>query len=257
MSWERNKVATVAIGDVHGNREALEDLLARLEIELQTHDTVVFLGDYIDRGPDSKGCVDRILQFRGESPATVVTLLGNHEDSFLQTLSDPRRYSWLTVMRGLATVASYSVAAADALEQALEAAGPKLVLERVKLPYDAFFDAIPAEHWAFFRDLRAFCRTAEAVCVHGGLDPRRGPVEVQEREAMIWGHFKWPGEYAGPDLVIYGHCDNAELSADGWPWPAISLASIGVDTISHGVLTAFRLPERRVVQSRRFSREAV
>ena len=74
---------------------------------------------------------------------------------------------------------------------------------------------------------------------------------------MIWGDIKWPGEYTGPDLVIYGHCDNAELSADGWPRPAIGLASIGVDTISHGVLTAFRLPERRVVQSRRSLREAV
>jgi len=142
MSLERNNVATVAIGDVHGNREALADLLARLEIGLHTHDTVVFLGDYIDRGPDSKGCIDGMLQFRGETPAKVVTLLGNHEDSFLQTLADPRRYSWLTVMQGLATVASYSMAAADALE----AAEPKLVLERVRLPDDAFFDAIPAEH---------------------------------------------------------------------------------------------------------------
>ena len=55
-------MATVAIGDIHGNREALEDLLARLEVALQTYDTVMFLGDYIDRGSDSKGCIDRILQ---------------------------------------------------------------------------------------------------------------------------------------------------------------------------------------------------
>jgi serine/threonine protein phosphatase 1 len=250
-------MATVAIGDVHGNREALNDLLGRLGGELQSHDTVVFLGDYIDRGPDSKGCIDRILRFRGETPATVVTLIGNHEDSFLQTLEDPCRYSWLTVMQGLATVRSYSVAAADALEEAIAAAGPRLVLERVRLPYHTFFEAIPAEHWEFFKALTTFWRTSEAVCVHGGLDPQRGPVESQGREAMIWGHTKWPGDYAGPDVVMYGHCDNAELNSDGWPGPAMGPASIGVDTISHGILTAFRLPERRMLQSSRFLHEAV
>jgi serine/threonine protein phosphatase 1 len=245
-------MATVAIGDVHGNREALNDLLSRLEVELQPEDTVVFLGDYIDRGPDSKGCIDRILRFRAETPAAVVALLGNHEDSFLQTFEDPRRYSWLTVMQGLATVRSYSVAASDALEAAIAAAGPKLVLERVSLPYELFFKSIPAEHLVFFRGLKPYCRTSEAVCVHGGLDPQRGPVESQKREALLWGHANWPAQYAGPDVVIYGHYDDAELNADGWPEPAIGPASVGVDTISHGILTAFRLPERRIVQSTRF-----
>ena len=250
-------MATVAIGDVHGNRRALDDLLGRLGDELHADDTVVFLGDYIDRGPDSKGCIDRILQFQVEAPATVVTLLGNHEDSFLQTCGNFHRYSWLTVMEGLATVRSYSPTAAAALEEALEAAGPSLVSERVSLPYQYFFDAIPAEHWAFFRGLKTFWRTRDAVCVHGGLDPRRGPVEFQSREAMIWGHSTWPGDYAGPDVVLYGHWDNAQLGPDGWPAPAIGLACIGVDTISHGILTAIRLPERHVVQSGRHLHEAV
>ena len=202
MGNGRTYMATVAIGDVHGNREALDDLLSGLAIELQSQDTVVFLGDYIDRGPDSKRCIDRILRFRAETPANVITLLGNHEDSFLRTLEDSRRYSWLTVMQGLATVRSYSVAAAHVLEEAIEAAGPRLVLERVRLPYDSFFEAIPMEHWAFFKGLRTFWRTSEGVCVSGGLDPRGRRVESQTREAMIWGHAKWPGSYAGPDVVI-------------------------------------------------------
>jgi serine/threonine protein phosphatase 1 len=248
---------TTSEGDVHGNREALDDLLSRLEVELQPIDTVVFLGDNIDRGPDSSGCIERILRFRAETPATVVTLLGNHEDSFLRTSEDPSRYSWLTVMEGLATVRSYSTTAADALEEAVVAAGSRLVLERVSLPYRAFFEAIPSEHLAFFKGLRTFWRTREAVCVHGGLDPQSGPVESQSRDVMVWGHPKWPGDYAGPDLVMYGHCDNAELTADGWPSPAMGPASIGIDTISHGILTACVLPGRRVLQSRRFVQEAV
>jgi serine/threonine protein phosphatase 1 len=247
-------MATIAIGDVHGNRAALDDLLTCLQRELAAEDTVVFLGDYIDRGPDSKGCIDSILRFRADSPATVVALLGNHEDGLLRTLEDPCRYAWLTIMEGFATVASYSAVAAEALVRAVEAAGPRLIMDRVPLPYDAFFDAMPAEHMAFFKELRTFCRTADGVYVHGGLDPRRGSVEEQTPEAMIKGTASFLSDYAGPDIVTYGHWDNSALTDEGWPMPAIGRASIGIDTISHGVLTAFRLPDRRVFQSARTHR---
>jgi serine/threonine protein phosphatase 1 len=145
------------------------------------------LGDYIDRGPDSKGCIDRILRFRAESPGTVVALLGNHEDGLIKALKDSHCYSWLAVMERFATVRSYSAAAADVLGRAVEAAGPRVVLERIALPYDAFLDAIPSEHLTFFEGLKSFWRTSDGVCVHGGLDPRGSAVEVQTHEAMIWG----------------------------------------------------------------------
>jgi hypothetical protein len=170
----------------------------------------------------------------------------------MKTLEDPHGYSWLTVMEGFATVRSYSAAAADGLIRAVEAAGPRLVLERIALPYDAFLDAIPSEHLTFFEGLKSFWRTSDGVCVHGGFDPRRGAVEVQTHEAMIWGAETFLTDYVGPEIVLYGHWDNAALDADRWPMPAIGRASIGIDTISHGVLTAFRLPDRRVFQSERF-----
>jgi hypothetical protein len=121
------------------------------------------------------------------------------------------------------------------------------------LPYEAFFNAMPREHLAFFKDLQPFCRTADGVCVHGGLDPRRGSVEAQTREAMIWGTATFLTDYAGPDIVLYGHWDNSDRDDHGWPQPSIGRAGIGIDTISHGVLTAFRLPDRRVFQSGRFT----
>lgn len=249
-------MATVAIGDIHGNLAALDDLLARLDGELHAGDTVVFLGDYIDRGRDSKGCIDRILRLRAEGPARVVTLLGNHEEWMLEAREDPRKFAWLTVMEGLATVASYSQAAADVLVHAMEEAGPRLVTDPVALPYGAFFDAMPREHWAFFEELEACCRTSDGVYVHGGLDPGRGGLEHQARETMIWGHDRFLTDYAGPDIVVYGHWDNADVGDDGWPRPAMGRATVGIDTISHGILTAFRLPGHRVVQSARFPRAA-
>ena len=57
-------MATLAIGDIHGNVNALDDLLTQIERELTPADTVWFLGDYIDRGPSSKACVERLLDFR-------------------------------------------------------------------------------------------------------------------------------------------------------------------------------------------------
>ncbi len=245
--------ATIAIGDVHGNRAALDDLLGKLLPELQRGDTVVFLGDYVDRGPDTKGCIDSILSFRDRMPGELVTLVGNHEDWLLRTLRDPRRHSWLIGMEGLSTVASYSTQAAELLRSAAEAAGPRLVLDAVTLPYEEFFRTVPENHLDFFGQLRLFHRTAGAVFVHGGLDPNVASLEAQPRQAMVWGTSDFVEKYTGPETVVYGHWDNARLDERGWPSPAYGPKSVGIDTISHGVLTAFRWPDRRVFQSRRFS----
>src|SRR6187200_3180464 len=77
-------MASIAIGDIHGNVAALGDLLAQIGPTLTSQDTVVFLGDYIDRGAQSAQVVDRILSLRRESPATVVTLKGNHGGRYLR-----------------------------------------------------------------------------------------------------------------------------------------------------------------------------
>jgi serine/threonine protein phosphatase 1 len=87
-------MATVAVGDIHGNLAALRDLLGQLRGEVAEGDVLVFLGDYIDRGPDSAGCVDAIVTFRDESRAEVVCLMGNHEDWLLRTLRDYTYHSW-------------------------------------------------------------------------------------------------------------------------------------------------------------------
>ena len=88
-------MSTIAIGDVHGNLAALDDLLNRITMEISADDTVVFLGDYIDRGPDASGCIQRIIDFRRAGKGRVVTLLGNHEEWLLRTHEDYTRHSWL------------------------------------------------------------------------------------------------------------------------------------------------------------------
>ena len=245
-------MATLAIGDIHGNIRALDDLLDKISPEVSANDTVVFLGDYIDRGPDTKQCIDRILQMRQASSAKVVALLGNHEEWMIRTYQDHTRHSWILGMGGFSTIQSYSEDAAFALTEAMENLGPRVVTERVSLPYQLFFDSVPPEHQSFFLSLSIFCRTPEAVCVHGGLDPTVAEVEEQKPEHLIWGGDGFPELYQGSDYVIYGHANNPVMDSAGWPHPRIVGRTSGLDTIEEGVLTAFRVPDGAVFQSRRF-----
>ena len=244
-------MATIAIGDVHGNLAALTDLLDQLQRESDASDTIVFLGDYIDRGPDSRGCVDAILHFQEVVRATVVCLCGNHEDWLLRTLTDYSRHSWLLSMEAFDTIRSYSVQAERTLRDAVSRAGAELLSGRVRLPYDAFFDSVPREHLRFFEHLRPYHQSLDCLCTHGGLNPKIPSVQEQTREALLWGAAGFPDSYNGTDAIVYGHWDNAALTTDGWPHPLIVGSTIGVDTISHGVLTAVRLPDRLVFQSGR------
>ena len=244
-------MSTIAIGDVHGNLATLDDLLTRITPEISAQDTIVFLGDYIDRGPNAKGCIQRIIDFRRTAKGRVVTLLGNHEEWLLRTYEDHTRHSWLLGMEGFQTVRSYSPLAAARLREEAENAGPRLVLERVVLPYEIFFEAMPAEHITFLTSLQTFCRTSDAVCVHGGLDPPGGRVEEQRSEDLIWGTDGFPELYKGVEFVVYGHANNSVLDEKGWPHPMVVGRTYGLDTICHGVLTALRLPDGTVFQSER------
>jgi serine/threonine protein phosphatase 1 len=245
-------MATIAVGDIHGNLAALEDLLRQLRAVAAAGDVMVFLGDYIDRGPNTKECVDAILALQQDMPAEVVCLCGNHEDWLLRTRHDYYRHSWLLGMEAFDTIRSYSVDAALALRDAASRAGAELYLGRCALPYEAFFDCVPQAHINFFDSLRSYYQSPDCVCAHGGLDPRVFHVQGQARQALIWGAGGFPNQYEGATTVVYGHWNNAVLNAERWPAPAILGRTIGIDTIAHGVLTAIRLPDQRLFQSARY-----
>ena len=245
-------MATIVVGDIHGNFAALDDLLRQVRSVAGEGDVVVFLGDYIDRGASSKECVDAILGLQSDIAAEVVCLCGNHEDWFLQTRRDYHRHSWLLGMEAFDTIRSYSADAAHALRVAVSKAKSDIYMGRCALPYDLFFECVPQAHLDFFESLRLYYQGPDCVCSHAGLDPRVSVVEKQTRRALIWGARGFPEQYDGQETVVYGHWNNAELNADGWPLPAMINRTIGIDTITHGVLTAIRLPDQRLFQSARY-----
>jgi serine/threonine protein phosphatase 1 len=243
---------TIAVGDIHGNLPALSDLLDQLRPELTAADTVVFLGDYIDRGPDSCGCIDAIVRLQREGPARVVGLLGNHEEWFLRTLNDYTKHSWLVGMEGFVTIRSYSPDVEAQLRQAIKDAGLAFYLESCRLPYELLFDAMPPGHREFFSGLDLWYESPDCICTHAGLDPGVTRMAEQTAEALVWGRVSFQTEYTGAVPVVYGHWNNAALDAAGWPRPRFTGNTIGIDTSKHGVLTAIRMPDRRVFQSARY-----
>lgn len=245
-------MSTITVGDVHGNLAALEDLLGALRAEVTADDTIVFLGDYIDRGAHSRECIDALLAFRAGTPARVVFLMGNHEEWLLLTMRDSTRHSWLLGMEALDTIRSYSPEAAAIIRYEARHGREALYLEQAPLPYDLFFDAMPAAHRAFFEALELFAETPDCICTHGGLDPGGGPLAAQHQRSLIWGTTQFQDRYSGERALVYGHWNNAELDDAGWPQPRIVGSTIGIDTIRHGVLTAIRMPERRIIQSARY-----
>ena len=247
-------MATFAIGDVHGNLVALQNLLELILPELDNGDTLVFLGDYIDRGPDSKNCVEEIIRLKQDTQLSVVTLLGNHEEWMLATMRDYARHSWLLGADAFETVRSYSPSAARLLRKEVERAGPRLITDEVELSYEAFFDAMPASHKRFFEELQLFHEADDAIFVHAGIDPNGGPPEEQDSRELTWGLcHDFPDGYKGPNKVVYGHRDNRFTDESGWPRPfVLNELTYGIDTISTGVLTAIRMPDGKVFQSDRF-----
>jgi|SRR5437660_4707471 len=131
-------MSTVAVGDIHGNVLALDDLLAQIVPAMRPEDTLVFLSDYIDRGPDTRGCVDRIVRLKVEADFAVVTLLGNHEQWMLKSLVDRTSHSWVIGMEAFDTIASYSQDAASILQSALERVRP---LETIR-PHNLHLPAV-------------------------------------------------------------------------------------------------------------------
>lgn len=171
--------ALYAVGDIHGRLDLLDTLLERIRVDAAHHPLdaereLIMLGDYIDRGPDSKGVVDRLID--GPLPGfRQVCLKGNHEDAllaFLDGLTDGR--DWLSY-GGLETVLSYGVPLRRIPNN--EAAVSELRRE--------LSQALPKSHEDFFRRGAIRHVVGSYVFVHAGVRPGT-PLDSQTPEDLMW-----------------------------------------------------------------------
>ncbi|MHA1517513.1 MAG: metallophosphoesterase family protein [Alphaproteobacteria bacterium] len=219
-----------AVGDIHGRSDLLAELLSKIEADaatcLATKKRLVFLGDYVDRGPDSRGVVDILIQ---DAPAdfSMLFLKGNHEALLLDFLADAERlYHW-RINGGDATMASYGVdvdglAAANAPPEAWR---------------KAFASALPSAHLDFFQHLELQVPAADYLFVHAGVRPGL-PLDAQREADLIWirDEFLSSSEPFGK-IVVHGHTPGRA--------PVVRPNRIGIDTdaVFSGTLTALRLQD--------------
>jgi serine/threonine protein phosphatase 1 len=151
---------TIAIGDIHGCSAAFETLLAAIQPD--RHDSIVTLGDYIDRGPDSRGVVDRLIRLAGR--CHFIPIQGNHEEMFAAALRDKAAIrSWLEC-GGVDTLRSYGWAAGTGR---------------------ALADWFPKSHLEFLAGCRPYFETETHVFVHAGL-VADVPLDRQPGVALRW-----------------------------------------------------------------------
>jgi len=204
-----------AIGDIHGCYDPLVRLLERIPIDW-SRDALVFMGDYIDRGPQSFEVVQHLVELQGRHPETVF-LKGNHEQMLEDFLSGRDRLTYLS-NGGQQTLDSYL----------RHASGPG------RYP-------IPEAHQRFFESLRLMFETDSYIFVHAGL--RRGlPLESQRPEDLLWIREKFiDNRHSFGKRVIFGHTPFNE--------PRVEPNKIGIDTgaVYGNKLTCVQLPEETFI----------
>jgi serine/threonine protein phosphatase 1 len=216
-----------AIGDIHGRLDLLDDLLGQIGRDDATRPnattSLVFLGDLVDRGPDSRGVIERLMALRGGRYGTYF-LLGNHEEVFLKAvMGDVKSTRFLTRIGGRETIASYGVTSEEynALDFDELAA---LLGERV-----------PRDHVAFLQSLDDWIAVGDYLFVHAGIRPGVA-TEEQVGSDLRWIRDDFLSYRDGHDkMVIHGHNITPEVD--------LKRNRIGIDTGAYasGKLTAIGL----------------
>lgn len=188
-----------AIGDIHGQLDMLQDALQKIEADGGPDARVVFLGDYVDRGPDSRGVLDLLVDGK-RAGRNWVTLLGNHDRMFSMFMRDyPVQdahllvgYSWFHErLGGIQTMASYGVTISEADRQ-------YQVHARAR-------EAVPPEHVAFLNGLTTYRLEDELLFVHAGIRPGVALAD-QSEEDLIWIRQEFLNDARPyPWLVVHGH----------------------------------------------------
>ena len=226
-----------AIGDIHGFADRLDALLGMIVADLAASSPVeaeaVFLGDYIDRGPDSAAVLDRLA--RRDIPLPFVSLRGNHEALLLDVLADPAGMAHWCRSGGDATLASYDID--------ISPHGSGKALTRA---HKALLERMPEPHRRFLADTALHYVAGPYTFVHAGLRPGV-PLDQQSEDDLLWirdAFFRSAHSYDG--VVVHGHTPR--------PRPENETHRINVDTgvFKYGILTCVVLDgaERRFLSTR-------
>ncbi len=238
---------TFVVGDIHGRCAQLLNLLDMLPRDPET-DTLVFLGDLIDRGADAPGCVEHIVGMCRENPERVICLRGNHEQMLMDFL-DGHSNLWLTpIVGGERTFEQYT-------GRAVRVDSEK-DFDEMRREFERVF---PAEHLAFMEELPFYHEDEFAIYVHAGLDEGKHPTESSPMSLLWLRDMEFYKNYRGKPCV-FGHTPTPLLPLRGRLGRHgiyISHSAVGLDTgYNHqSPLSCLSLPEFSLFQSYADGRE--
>lgn len=264
-----SKQKTVCIGDLHGHYDQMMDLMNKLDIDFKK-DTVVFMGDYVDGGPDTKKVLDKLIEFKEQYPHWKF-LFGNHEslliDAFSPTHPIYGNYHLWWNQGGEATLESFKPEDATDYEKAIMQPS----------------DLITEKYINFIKGLDLYYETKDYFFVHGGVYPNRSiedhkkaikkayplgfhpdlMIEGDIAYEMIWMRDPFIGsDYDWGKKVIFGHTvlpygmymgeDEVGEPMTKPGYPLIMNNKIGIDGMAHetGRLISVILPEEKFVFSK-------
>ncbi len=191
---------TYVIGDIHGCLRALDTLLQATSPG--SDDELVFLGDYVDRGPACKQTLDRVMELRQDGRVT--TLKGNHEIMMLNSLHNAAYADWWKTCGGHETLQSFG-------------------LEND----DRWFANIPDRYIEFMHGTQPYYKVGSHIMVHAGLTPGV-PLVTQDEQALYWHKYVRPQAYSKSHVVVSGHTarKDGQIAYFGH--------TIGIDTYAYG-----------------------
>lgn len=225
---------TFVVGDIHGCVDELSALVHFLEEEqgLTQGDALIFVGDYIDRGPASKEVIDFLIEFEQRTSSDLFFLKGNHEEMFLDWLEGTQSESGVSYLH-------------NGGQECLESYGLSVDVA----PEDASAH-LPQKHLTFFKNLDRYIVSEKYVFVHAGLNPLR-PLSHQFDEDIFWIRSAFiENIHSFQKTVVFGHTPFDEVKFH-LPY------KIGVDTglVYGNALTALEIASGDICQIRRDSSE--
>jgi serine/threonine protein phosphatase 1 len=251
-AFGRNAVAPIvphgkriyAIGDIHGHLQLLDELLAQIVEDAARYPgfekNLIFLGDYVDRGPESNGVLQRLCTL--DLPGfNLVFLSGNHEEMMATFLEESTLgLVWLR-NGGDATLSSYGIQVDSTVERT-----PEVMADYSRL----LMDAVPRQQRDFLRALELTHEEGDYLFVHAGIRPGRS-LALQEVDDLLW--IREPFLKSRRDhgkVVVHGH--SIRYEPEVYPDEAMP-RRIGIDTgaYKNGVLTCLALvgDKRMLIQA--------
>jgi serine/threonine protein phosphatase 1 len=218
------------IGDIHGRADLLDQIVEKIRDDVATHREIdcitVTLGDYVDRGPNSRGVIDRLS--RNPFPTRYIGLKGNHEALLEAFLQDPSGADYWRKLGGLETMQSYGVPI-----------GELMVGRGYDQAAKALKAAIPPEHVRFLSSLEPFVMIGKYFLCHAGVRPHV-PLPRQSIDDLLWIREEFlDSDVMFEKMIIHGHTPHE--------WPEVRPNRINIDTgaFASGRLTCLVLEEQQ------------